>query len=129
MNNSFDNIAIGIASENMMDRPKEERVNHAIRAASHLRKFTDKEIADMRIDRANGATYKDIMEKYGITPESPPSKQIEAGAKYLNELEKWFSETIPDSLERIKFVLAAYNTGPGHVFDAQRLAKKYGKDA
>ena len=68
------------------------------------------------------------MEKYGITPESPPSKQIEAGAKYLKELEKRLSKTIADSAERIKFTLAAYNTGLGHVYDAQRLAKKFGKN-
>ena len=28
--------------------------------------------------------------------------------------------------ERLKFVLASYNTGAGHVEDAQRLTEKYG---
>jgi membrane-bound lytic murein transglycosylase F len=35
---------------------------------------------------------------------------------------------VPDTLERIKFVLAAYNAGENHVNDARRLAAKYGED-
>ena len=33
-----------------------------------------------------------------------------------------------DDKERILFVLASYNSGIGHVFDAMALAEKYGKD-
>ena len=33
-----------------------------------------------------------------------------------------------DPVEKIKFTLAAYNAGIGHIYDAQRLAEKYGKD-
>ncbi|KAF0233604.1 MAG: hypothetical protein FD181_3779 [Prolixibacteraceae bacterium] len=39
-----------------------------------------------------------------------------------------FLKVIPDSGERVKFVLAAHNIGLGHVNDAQQLAKKYGKN-
>ncbi|MEG1998593.1 MAG: transglycosylase SLT domain-containing protein, partial [Bacteroidales bacterium] len=35
---------------------------------------------------------------------------------------------IKDKNERIKFILAAYNSGIGHVFDAMALAEKYGKN-
>lgn len=35
---------------------------------------------------------------------------------------------ITDPVEKIKFTLAAYNAGIGHIYDAQRLAEKYGKD-
>jgi membrane-bound lytic murein transglycosylase F len=41
--------------------------------------------------------------------------------------EQW--KKIPDSIQRIKFALASYNCGYGHVRDAQRLAQKYGKDS
>ena len=46
----------------------------------------------------------------------------------MNWLDKQFLSILPDSLERIKFVLASYNIGIGHVMDAQRLAEKYGKN-
>ncbi len=70
----------------------------------------------------------EVMKKYNVDSLSPPNVQIAAGVKHLKAIEKQLPETITDSLERIKFVLAAYNTGIGHVFDAQRLAEKYGKN-
>ena len=70
----------------------------------------------------------DVMEKYGIDSTSSPEEQIMAGTKYLKALFKQLPPEITDSVERIKFVLAAYNTGMGHVFDARRLAAKYGKN-
>lgn len=56
-----------------------------------------------------------------------PRKSIDAGVEYLLFLERRFVE-IKDRDERIKFVLAGYNAGPGHVRDAMALAKKYGDD-
>ena len=54
-----------------------------------------------------------------------PKKNIEAGVEYLMFLERRFDE-IEDRDERIKFVLAGYNAGPGYVRDAMALAEKYG---
>ena len=68
-----------------------------------------------------------IMENYGITYDSSPEEQIEAGGKLITHLEKSLESRVADSTERVKFVLAAYNAGLGHVYDAQRLAEKYGK--
>lgn len=56
-----------------------------------------------------------------------PSKNVEVGVRLLRWLDDNFKKEVPDSLERIKFVLAAYNVGLGHVKDAQRLAAKYNK--
>jgi len=56
-----------------------------------------------------------------------PSTNIEVGVKYLRWLDAKFKPLVTQKEERIKFVLAAYNIGIGHIFDAQMLAKKYGK--
>ena len=65
---------------------------------------------------------------YGIVPGSSPEKQIEGGAKYIHYLDKLIPKEIDNPLERQKFVIASYNSGPGHVLDAIELAKKYNKD-
>ncbi len=67
-------------------------------------------------------------DKYGVSESSSEQAQIVAGIKYLKWLDKYFRKEIPDSIERINFVLASYNAGAGHVEDARALAKKYGKD-
>jgi membrane-bound lytic murein transglycosylase F len=54
-----------------------------------------------------------------------PDKNIRGGTEYLKRLEKIWSD-IPDFTQRIKFILASYNAGPGHVSDAARLAAKNG---
>jgi membrane-bound lytic murein transglycosylase F len=48
--------------------------------------------------------------------------------KYLKWLNEFWDERVEDEGERLKFILASYNTGAGHVEDAQRLASKYGGD-
>jgi membrane-bound lytic murein transglycosylase F len=68
------------------------------------------------------------FEKYGIDTTASPAVQIKTGAKYLKFLDGQLPGEITDSLERIKFTLASYNCGLGHVLDARRLTEKYGKD-
>jgi membrane-bound lytic murein transglycosylase F len=68
------------------------------------------------------------MTDLGIDENSPPEKQILTGAKYLGYIDRQFPDEIADSAERVKFVLAAYNSGYAHIFDARRLATKYGKN-
>lgn len=64
---------------------------------------------------------------YGVYPDSPPEVQIAGGMKKLSKnLNDW--EEIPDSIQRIKFALASYNAGLGHVYDAKRLAAAEGLD-
>jgi len=57
-----------------------------------------------------------------------PVQNIEAGTNFLIHLDKYWKDFISDSSERIKFVLASYNVGLGHVIDARSLAIKYDKD-
>jgi len=66
--------------------------------------------------------------KYGVDSSSSAEANIIAGTKYINRINKIWEPLVSDSLERIKFVLASYNVGPGHVIDAQNLAKKYNKN-
>ncbi len=61
---------------------------------------------------------------FGIDTTSTAPEQIVAGIRYLAYLDRQFSDEILDPTERKKFVLAAYNGGIAHVWDARRLAEK-----
>jgi membrane-bound lytic murein transglycosylase F len=65
---------------------------------------------------------------YGITRTSPPADQIRAGVSFIKWLDDRFIDEITDKNERIKFILASYNIGYGHIEDARRLAERYGED-
>ncbi len=55
-----------------------------------------------------------------------PADNIRTGVRYLRKLEKHF----PDAYgrDRLFLMLAAYNAGPGHIRDAQQLARESGLD-
>ncbi|MBI3142979.1 MAG: transporter substrate-binding domain-containing protein [Bacteroidetes bacterium] len=54
---------------------------------------------------------------------------IRAGVAFLSYLNRFWIKQIPDSAQRLPFVLASYNAGLGHVLDAVRLSVKYGNKA
>ena len=58
---------------------------------------------------------------------SDPQQNIRGGIRYLERMYAHWEE-ISDSLQRIKFAMASYNVGLGHVLDAQRLTDKYDQD-
>lgn len=58
--------------------------------------------------------------------EANPEESIKAAVKYLGITTRSFTE-VPEG-ERINFILASYNSGIGHVFDAMALAEKYGSN-
>ena len=67
--------------------------------------------------------------RYGIDSiAATPQQSIRAGTSYLLSIDKYWKDYIEDKNERIKFVLASYNVGLGHVIDARNLAIKYNKD-
>lgn len=68
------------------------------------------------------------METFGIDTTSSPQDHIAAGVRFLQWLDKQLRYRVLDDDERVKFVLAAYNVGIAHIYDAMRLAEKYGRD-
>ncbi len=65
---------------------------------------------------------------YGITVDSSPEEQIRAGASFIKWLDERLDDIVTDPEERIKFILASYNIGLGHIQDARRLAELYDSD-
>lgn len=63
----------------------------------------------------------------GIKKRSDPEQSLRGGTDYLDWLDENFAD-VSDSLTRVKFVLAGYNCGYGHMKDAQRLASEEGLD-
>lgn len=62
---------------------------------------------------------------YGVYPSSPPEVQIRGGMKFVAKLNGLYTH-ISNPKERLKFILATYNAGTGHIQDARRLAEKKG---
>jgi len=68
------------------------------------------------------------VERFGVTNPNDPIESLQGGVKYLQYLDKFWMERVPETNERIKFILASYNIGQGHVEDAWRLTLKYRKN-
>lgn len=67
---------------------------------------------------------------YGLPLEriEDPQANIEAAARIFADLDRSLSKKVADPKERLKFIIASYNSGIGHVYDAIALARKYGRD-
>jgi membrane-bound lytic murein transglycosylase F len=64
----------------------------------------------------------------GVRDPWDPEQNVAGGVLFLRDLITRWTPEIPDPDERLKFVLASYNVGPGHVEDAQRLTEAHGGD-
>lgn len=64
----------------------------------------------------------------GVKNSRDPEENVAGAVRYLQKLITAWTPEVPDEQERLKFVLASYNAGRGHVLDAQRLAEKNGQD-
>lgn len=66
---------------------------------------------------------------YGLTSRiAHIDDNIRVASQILKKLDISLSKYVEDPQERAKFVIGAYNSGIGHIFDAIALAKKYGKN-
>ncbi|HEY0376763.1 MAG TPA: transporter substrate-binding domain-containing protein [Pyrinomonadaceae bacterium] len=66
--------------------------------------------------------------EYGVHNALDPEDNVAGAVRFLKWLSERWAKRIPDEGERLKFILASYNCGAGHVEDAQRLTEKYGGD-
>lgn len=57
-----------------------------------------------------------------------PEMNVRAAVNCIRALDRSLQTKVPDRSERMKFVLAAYNSGLAHIQDAIALAGKYGMD-
>ena len=70
-----------------------------------------------------------VLKRFEVENKGSPRENIRAGVEFLEWLDRQIRKLgIRDEQEKIRFVLAAYNVGLGHVLDARRLAEKYGGD-
>ena len=67
-------------------------------------------------------------QQLGFVNLQDPRESIHAGVKYMHHLINRFDHKLPIQ-ERIRFALASYNVGYGHVLDARRLAREKGWNA
>ena len=61
----------------------------------------------------------------GVKNRLNPKQSIIGGTRHLKQMIKFVPKEV-EGEDRLKFALAAYNIGMGHIYDAQRLATKLG---
>ncbi|MDE6810627.1 MAG: transglycosylase SLT domain-containing protein [Muribaculaceae bacterium] len=68
--------------------------------------------------------------QYGLSSAkiTNPEANIATAVKLIRDLDKVLTDKIPDPEERKKFIIASYNSGHAHIYDAIALARKTGKD-
>lgn len=57
-----------------------------------------------------------------------PEPNIRTAAHIMASIDRSMQKYVADPEERMKFNLAAYNAGVGHIYDAIALARKYGRN-
>lgn len=62
--------------------------------------------------------------EFGVTNVYDPEDNVAGAVRFIQWLTDYWDDIIEDEDERLKFILASYNTGHGHVQDARRLAAK-----
>ncbi len=66
--------------------------------------------------------------RFGLDTAMSVGDHIRAARHYITRLDTLWMRAVPDRDERLRFVLASYNAGVGHIIDAQRLAERLGLD-
>ncbi|XPV77153.1 MAG: transglycosylase SLT domain-containing protein [Desulfovibrio sp.] len=66
--------------------------------------------------------------RYGVTNRHDPKQSIKGGVAYLSYLWKKMKDARLTPWNHMAYTLAAYNQGPGHIYDAMTLAEELGKN-
>jgi len=66
--------------------------------------------------------------EFGVTNVYDPADNVAGAARFFRWLKNYWENRIEDEEQRLRFILASYNTGHGHVEDARRLAARDGLD-
>ena len=64
---SFNNIALGTQSQNIMDCPKEDRNKRAYNASRKIVKHSDQLVIKIREEYRSGISYRKLQKKYNIS--------------------------------------------------------------
>ncbi len=67
LNNRLSNLAIGTASDNMMDKPPAQRLWIARQASAAQKKLSPAQVADLRARRSQGANYAELQKIFGLS--------------------------------------------------------------
>lgn len=67
LNNSWDNIAIGTRSMNMLDVPQDIRKGRALKSSKLRRKLNTKQYKSIFLDRNSGMKLRELSKKYKIS--------------------------------------------------------------
>lgn len=67
-NNALANISLGNNSENQMDIPRDKRVERSLNGGKARRKLTEDEVRQLRKDKKEGMSYKQLQKKWGLSP-------------------------------------------------------------
>jgi membrane-bound lytic murein transglycosylase F len=70
----------------------------------------------------------ETAKRFGASMHSTPAEQIAAGVRLIKYLDGRLKSRVPDPEERKKFIIAAYNIGLAHIYDAYNLAEKHNKN-
>jgi membrane-bound lytic murein transglycosylase F len=66
----------------------------------------------------------ETAKQFGASNPDDPQQSIRAGVNYLKYLDRYWSKTVNDQHERLKFVLASYNAGLSHIVDGARVNRQ-----
>ncbi|MEN8249894.1 MAG: transporter substrate-binding domain-containing protein [Bacteroidota bacterium] len=64
--------------------------------------------------------------RFGVNDRTNPEQNLRGGTEYLMWLENLWQQRVESPDERLKFIMASYNVGIGHVYDACALTEKNG---